>query len=242
MAVHPQNRGWMYPQPDTVRNLGLTIMTTGFNESEADHEGVCVEEMPFCERANHGRSGGLPYEPFAEYSLKQCDHLCLGKCFCRTNDIMYCTFSHSHLLLVLLSFANGAEWKVEDDPILSKLLNPDGSFYNAAVAACDADLDRVLRDGLVMEVLSWKMCVEEPTAASLISQALNSAQNMALRTSELTAVNVLSGAVALALESAVAGCVCFETVREQVRVELDMYVDQSGFMDVFAFVVNMGGE
>ena len=49
------------------------------------------------------------------------------------------------------------------------------------------------------------MSVEEPTAASLISQAINSAQNIALRTSELTAVNVLSGAVALALESAVAG-------------------------------------
>ena len=95
-------------------------------------------------------------------------------------------------------------------------MKPDGSFYNAAVAACDADLDRVLRYGLVMEVLSWKMCVEEPTAASLISQALNSAQHMALHTSELTAVHVLSGAVALALESAVAGEVCFETVRGDV--------------------------
>ena len=30
------------------------------------------------------------------------------------------------------------------------------------------------------------------------------------------------------------------TVREKVRVELDMYVDLPGFMDVFEFVVNMG--
>ena len=67
------------------------------------------------------------------------------------------------------------------------------------------------------------MLVEEPTAASLISQALNTAHNMVLRTSELTAVSVLSGAVALALGSAVAGEVCFETVREKVRVELDMF-------------------
>ena len=63
LGVHPQNRGGMYPQPDIVRNLGLTIMATGFNESDANHEGVSVEEMPFCERAKHGRSGGLPYEP-----------------------------------------------------------------------------------------------------------------------------------------------------------------------------------
>ena len=132
----------------------------------------------------------------------------LDTCCYHIYDIMYGALSHSHLLLVLLSVANGAEWKVEEDPILSKLLNPDGSFYNAAVAACDADLDRVLRYVLVMEVLSWKMFVEEPTAASLISQALNSAQNMALHTTELTAVHVLSGAVALALGSAVAGGRC----------------------------------
>ena len=84
------------------------------------------------------------------------------------------------------------------------------------------------------------MLAEEPTAASLISQALNSPQNMAARTSELTALSVLSGAVALALETALAGEVCFETVREQVRMELDMYVDQAGFIDLFEFVVNMG--
>ena len=153
---------------------------------------------------------------------------------------MYGTLSHSHLLLVLLSWLNGAEWKIEDEPNLSKLLNPDGTFNTAAVAACDEDLERVLRDGLQMEVLSWKMLVEEPTAASLISQALNSPQNMAARTSELTALSVLSGAVGLALESAVAGEVCFESVREKVRLELDMYVDLPGFIDLFEFVVNMG--
>ena len=60
------------------------------------------------------------------------------------------------------------------------------------------------------------------------------------RTSELTALNVLSGAVALELETAGAGEVCFETVREKVRVGLDMYVDLPGFIDLFEFVVNMG--
>ena len=77
-----------------------------------------------------------------------------------------------------------------------------------------------MRDGLDMDVLSWKMLIKEPTAASLISQALSTAHNVAIRNSELTAVCVLSGAVALALESAVAGEVCFESVREKVRAEL----------------------
>ena len=117
---------------------------------------------------------------------------------------------------MLLSWLNGAGWQLEKEPTLSKFLNPDGTFNSAAVAAGDERLRRVMRDGLDMEVLSWKMVVEEPTAASLISQALNTAHNIALRTSERTAVSVLSGAVALALESAVAGEVCFETIREQV--------------------------
>ena len=33
---------------------------------------------------------------------------------------------------------------------------------------------------------------------------------------------------------------CFETTREKVRAELDMYVDLLGFIDLFEFVVNMG--
>ena len=200
MDVHPQNRGGIYPQPDTVRNLGLKIIRKGFNQSEANHEGVCVEDMPLPRS-----SSASVVEPYADYNLRQCDHQFLEKCFSLINDIMYGTLSHSHLLLVLLSWANGAEWKIEDEPNLSKLLNPDGTFCNAAVAACDADLERILRYGLSMEVLSWKMLVEEPTAASLISQALNSAQQMALRTSELTALNVLSGAVGLVVAYEVAG-------------------------------------
>ena len=67
----------MYPQPDTVRNLGLGIMATGLNESEANRARVHVEEIPFCERAQHGRSGSLAHETYAEYNLKKCDHVYL---------------------------------------------------------------------------------------------------------------------------------------------------------------------
>ena len=135
-----------------------------------------MEETPYCERAEHSRSDGSaehsrsdgsPYEPYSDYNIRQCDHMFLAKCFLNGHEIMFGTLSHSHLLLVLLSWANGAEWKVEDEPNLSKLLNPDGSFNKAAMAACDADLERVLRDGLLMEVLSWKMLVEEPTTTWL---------------------------------------------------------------------------
>ena len=110
----------------------------------------------------------------------------------------------------------------------------------AAVAARDESLATLLKEGLLMEVLSWKLYTEEPSACSLISQALNSGQQVALRTSELTALAVLTGAVGFELQSAVAERVSFETVREKVRHELDMYVDEPEFIDMFEFVVNMG--
>ena len=103
----------------------------------------------------------------------------LQSCFLYASDIMYGTLSHSHLLLVLLSWLNGAEKKIEEDPSFSELLKADGTFCSTAVAALDDDLGRVRRDGLLMEVLSWKMMNEEPTAASLISQALNAGHHLA---------------------------------------------------------------
>ena len=47
-------------------------------------------------------------------------------------------------------------------------------------------------EGVQTEVLSWKIDVEEPNAASTISQSQNQAHQISMRTSELTAVAVLN--------------------------------------------------
>ena len=122
----------------------------------------------------------------------------------------------------------------------AKIVGFGGRVDKAAVAAADSQLAELFEHGLDMEVLSWKIYKEEPSACSLISQALNSGQSLALHTTELTALAVLTGAVTLQLESAVAEQISFETVKEKVRHELDMYVDQPEFIDLFEFVVNMG--
>ncbi len=63
---------------------------------------------------------------------------------------------------------------------------------------------------------------------------------MALKTTELTALPVPTGAVTLKYESAVAGQIAFDSVKERVRQELDVYVDLPEFVDLFEFVLNMG--
>ena len=92
-----------------------------------------------------------------------------------------------------------------------------------------------------MEVLSWKILVEEPGGCSLISQAINTGQALALRSSEITALSAVAGAVTMVQAQAELS-LSFEAVKERVRDELDMWVDDPEFIDLFEFVVTMGGE
>ncbi len=238
LGVHPKNRGGVYPMGETVEGLGVSILTDGFNLDEANHQGVCVQQVP----SSHIVS---PIEQrddsYLSYNLSNCVFSPLYcMCFNADGDVAYGTLSHSHLLLVLLCLMNGAKWALPDTKKFQDLVDAGGCFVFAAVAALDPVLASVCQEGLDMEVLSWKMHVEEPTACSLISQALNKGQQVALRTTELTALAVLTGAVTRELESAVADSVAFETVKEKVRKELDMFVDDPEFIALFEFVVSQG--
>ena len=75
------------------------------------------------------------------------------------------------------------------------LCDSQGKLSLSAVAehANGIELAQMVKEGLEIEVLSHQMDIEEPSAASTISQALNVSQEVALRTSELTAVSVLKG-------------------------------------------------
>ena len=94
-----------------------------------------------------------------------------------------------------------------------------GRLHLAAVAADGnlAEMKWQCSHGLQMEVLSWKIYVEEPGACVLISNALNKYHQASLRTTELTALAVLTGEVTRAMESNLADAVAFETIKENVR-------------------------
>ena len=50
LCVNRHNRGGNYPNPTTVLNLLIKIFNDGFNPSDANHEGVCVQAIPSKER------------------------------------------------------------------------------------------------------------------------------------------------------------------------------------------------
>ncbi len=239
LGVHPMNRGGVYCMDQTVQNLGLSVLVKGINVSEANHDGICVQELPSTEQDKDPSNPEKPYVSYKELNFVKCGATkLLRTCFNSESDTLYGTLSHGHLLLALLAMATGAPWAWT--PAWRAIFNSGGPLDMAAVAAKDEGLATLFRMGLTMEVLSWKIYKEEPAACSLISQALNSGHSLALKTSELTALAVLTGTVTLELESAVAGRVSFEGVKEKVRHELDMFVDQPDFMDLFEFVVSMG--
>lgn len=240
LGVHPLNRAGVYPMGDTVVNLGLKILLGGFSAEEANHEGVCVQELPAPEQVKDSN-----YETYEAYNKRKCAAVAAYQtCFAKTHGVAYGTLSHSHLLLVLNAMTTGAKWAIPEgskyEP-LKKLQTKDGRWDVAAVAAKDTAFQELFKDGLQMEVLSWKIYTEVPEACSIISQALNKSQQLGLRTSEITALKSLATAVS-AGQAMKEASLTFEWVQARVRDELDVWVDDPEFVDLFDFVVTMGGK
>ena len=235
MGVHPRNRGGVYPNDSRCKGLGKKIALWGADQEEADHNGVCVEEIPAAEREKHkDLLKNLPtYQEWNVTNSSKCEML--RDCFAGSM-VQVATLSHGHLLLILLCWAVGAKWDMRDDEGNPLYCDEQGNLLLSAVAEEDPVLVNLVERGLKMEVLSWRINIEEPDAASAISQALNKGQEAALQTSELTAVAVLNGRVGVELNAAVAAEVAFETVKQKVRKELDTFVDEPEFVEMFQAV------
>jgi hypothetical protein len=83
------------------------------------------------------------------------------------------------------------------------------------------------------------MDLEEPEAASVISQALNEPQSMSMRTTELTAISVLKGEIIFQM-AGVSQHVAFQTVRDRVRHQLANAADDPDLPELFDFLISNG--
>ena len=100
-------------------------------------------------------------------------------------------------MLILRAFLAKALWHLPANAAKGiTLCDAEGKLSISAVAGHPnlKQLAETLTEGIEVELLSCNMDIEEPSAASIISQSLNIEQELALRTSELTAVAVLKGA------------------------------------------------
>ena len=189
LGVHPKNRDSLYPAGRRCKGLIQDVL-----KASLEHACVVVEEMPF----DAARSRGDKYESGSAYNLRKSkkDEF-LKTCFdVPYNDVRGLMLSHNHMMLVLRAFMTKALWQLpanEEKGIV--YCDAQGKLSLSAVADHPnmKQLAESIQEGIEVELLSYKMDIEEPTAASIISQSLNIEQELGLRTSELSAVAILKG-------------------------------------------------
>ena len=242
LGVHPKNRGGVYPAGKRCRSLCIeTVGDVGFLKENVEHAVVAVEEVP----TEIASSRGGKFLSASQYNIKQCkqDELLMG-CFAVPYNVVRCLLlSHNHIMLVLRAFLTKARWKIPKNVEKNLVFcDAQGKLSLAAVAehANGIQLAEMVKEGIDVEVLTYKMDIEEPTAASTISQALNVAQEVALRTSELTAVSVLKGEMIRQMGKDFSQDVVYKNVLEKVRRELNLAASEPELPDVFDFLRSLG--
>ena len=96
--------------------------------------------------------------------------------------------------MVLRAFLTHAKWDIPVN-MEQKLVycDQEGKLSITAVAGHPngKEVAEVLKEGVYCEVCSYRMDIEEPQAAGIISRAGNEANELAMRTTELSAVAAL---------------------------------------------------
>jgi hypothetical protein len=233
VGVHPENRGRAYVNGERCKEMMSKVLQQGFSKDELNQKAVVVEDQP------SGPNDGPIQKYNAEHSRK--DPLLCELFTSAWGALRYGALSHNHMYVCLRAWKCAAKWPI--DPLTEKPLvfnDADGRLNISAVAAhpdC-RELHEVLHEGLLVEVLSYKMDVEEPQAASLICQALQAGNEVAMRTSEITALSYLKGEILINRKNL--GFVEYNTVREKLRERIDYFVDDPDFPELFTFVTNLG--
>ena len=165
----------------------------------------------------------------------------LKQCFEEPHaEVHYRLLAHNHIMLILRAWIQCAQWNTPPDTERG-LVFCDGNGYlcveNIIKHNNGKELGKAIQDGMRVEILSWNMDVEEPGAASIISQALNEGHAKALSTTELTAVAVLKGEIILQSKDISRG-VMFDSVIKAVRRQLDGLAEDPDLIELFDFLMS----
>ena len=157
LGAHPLNRSGVFPTEETVMNLGMAILEIGFSVDEANHEGVCVQEVPADEAKNVKLGAEGPYETYLAYNKRKTASVkALSTTFSQAHSIVYGTLSRNRLFLILRATSSGAKWPINADSKhagLNKLHDPEGRWSLSAAATQDLNFNVWVHTGLRTEVL-----------------------------------------------------------------------------------------
>ena len=248
MGVHRGNRGGVYPAGIRAKRLATDVFNVGFDKEDFAHNCVAVEEAPVSVQVNRS-SGSAPtskQESASAYNARKCSQdVILVSCFNAPYDeVRHQLLSHNHMMLCIRAFLTLAQWDIptiDDDERHIVFCDSEGRLSTSAVAesANGRELADVLSDGIYVDVLSYKMDEEEPNAAAIISEALNSSHQLAMASSEMSAVSALNGAI-IEMNANHGQGIAYATARDKVRQQLPIMADDPDFPEVFEFLIHTG--
>ena len=247
IGAHPSNRGGTFPSGLSCKSLGKDIMGMGVAAEEADHMGVVVEAVPQSRR--DAAVAALPklVPCLDEYNKKltKNDPLLEG-CFPDAFVVQFACLSHTHFSFVMKAWRGRASWNIPPvelpDGNTLQLCDSDGrlTFDFLAKHANGEEFVWLSGQGLLTEVLSHMIEIEEPMACSLISRALNMKNECVLGTTEMQALDCLTGQISFQMSQNMNKGVSFEVVRAAVAAQLDTMADDPDLIELFDFVISIG--
>ena len=242
LGVHKRNRGGAYPTGLRVKELLVDIAGHGFVQEEADHNCSAVEEKPLAEIL---KEGGASFQTSLAYNIQECakDELLRGLYDEPFHTVHHSLVSHNHLMTICRAFLCKQLWRLEDN--IEKNItfcDADGrlSLTSFTATPLGQQLGVIIQEGFLCQILSWKMDVEEPDAAEIISTAENEVNTVAMRTTEIQAIKVLRGEIIIQMSKDVGQQVCFQTVRNRVDMRLGLAVADPDLQELFTFLISNG--
>ena len=240
LGVHKKNRGGAYPSGLRVQEFLKECARHGVVQEEADHNCSAVEEMPLQEIMLRGG-----YLPTLDYNIQECakDDILSGIYAEPHNRVCYSLLAHNHFMTICRAFLAKQLWRLAGITEMNiTFCDHEGrlSLSTFAQHTNGEQLQAIINEGFLCEVLSWKMDVEEPEAAVLISTAMNEISSASMRTTELQAIKVLKGEIIIQMNKDVSQKVCFQTVVDRVRRTLGPAVADPELVELFEFLICNG--
>ena len=148
-------------------------------KEEINPQAVGVEEMPAEYLLSSNRTYVIEKTYNHEKSVKDEWRL---QCFQEPHSEVHIKMlSRNHIMLIMRAWIQGARWNILHDTERN-MTCCDGNgcleILNFKEHNNGKELAEALEEGMRVEVLSWKLDVEEPGAASIISQALKQGQEI----------------------------------------------------------------
>ena len=235
VVPHPRNRGGDPVKSLRTMQLNGTLTVEGYDPIEANSNGVAVQERP----AVAGGTGSSFQDDFAEKLKTDPDMLERGEGIVA----IAASLSHSHLncsMRNIIGGKKGCECPPENtkcDCASCPILDDQGNYSMAKLKSYDDARAKDCHSGLEWEMLSWKMDLEEPDAALIISIALNKKNEAAMKTGHL---EIWATLVRLC-EPDPEGAVHFDPVRDKLIELYGSAVDHPDFVHAFRLVCDAGG-